>query len=115
MSNMLYACSILYKTRLPFILAFNKTDLESHEFAVEWMRDFEEFQKALLERRKTHGEDVDGPAYMDSLMNSMSLVLDEFYKHLRVSLPLSPFSLTRCSLIDPDLFPSRSRPSEFRQ
>lgn len=24
MSNMLYACSILYKTKLPFILAFNK-------------------------------------------------------------------------------------------
>lgn len=24
MSNMLYACSILYKTRLPFVLVFNK-------------------------------------------------------------------------------------------
>jgi hypothetical protein len=83
MSNMLYACSILYKTRLPFILAFNKTDLEPHQFALDWMRDFELFQQSLLERRKTHGEDVDGPAYMDSLMNSMSLVLDEFYKHLR--------------------------------
>jgi putative protein kinase ArgK-like GTPase of G3E family len=47
------------------------------------MRDFEAFQEALLERRQTHGEE-DGPAYMDSLMNSMSLVLDEFYKHLRV-------------------------------
>ncbi|GAA5955323.1 hypothetical protein JCM3765_003281 [Sporobolomyces pararoseus] len=83
MSNMLYACSILYKTRLPFILAFNKTDLKSHDFAISWMRDFELFQQALFQRRKTHGEDVDGPAYMDSLMNSMSLVLDEFYKHLR--------------------------------
>ncbi|GAA6060378.1 hypothetical protein JCM10212_004631 [Sporobolomyces blumeae] len=82
MSNMLYACSILYKTRLPFILAFNKTDLEPHGFALEWMRDFEAFQQALLDRRQTHG-DEDGPAYMDSLMNSMSLVLDEFYKHLR--------------------------------
>ncbi|KWU45417.1 XPA-binding protein 1 [Rhodotorula sp. JG-1b] len=82
MSNMLYACSILYKTRLPFLLVFNKTDVQSHEFALEWMRDFEAFQDALLERRKTHGEE-DGPAYMDSLMNSMSLVLDEFYKHLR--------------------------------
>ena len=52
------------------------------------MRDFEAFQDALLERRKTHGEE-DGPAYMDSLMNSMSLVLDEFYKHLRVREPVS--------------------------
>ncbi|POY73875.1 hypothetical protein BMF94_3045 [Rhodotorula taiwanensis] len=82
MSNMLYACSILYKTRLPFLLVFNKTDVQPHDFALDWMRDFEAFQEALLERRQTHGEE-DGPAYMDSLMNSMSLVLDEFYKHLR--------------------------------
>ncbi|KPV78653.1 uncharacterized protein RHOBADRAFT_33384 [Rhodotorula graminis WP1] len=82
MSNMLYACSILYKTRLPFLVVFNKTDVQSHQFALEWMRDFEQFQDALLERRQTHG-DEDGPAYQDSLMNSMSLVLDEFYKHLR--------------------------------
>ncbi|KAJ2475125.1 GPN-loop GTPase 1, partial [Coemansia sp. RSA 2320] len=34
MSNMMYACSILYKTQLPFLLAFNKTDVVSHEFAV---------------------------------------------------------------------------------
>ena len=40
-----------------------------------------------MDRRKSHGEE-DGPAYMDSLMNSMSLVLDEFYKHLRVRLKL---------------------------
>ncbi|XLR01257.1 hypothetical protein S83_067455 [Arachis hypogaea] len=35
MSNMLYACSILYKTRLPLILAFNKVDVAQHEFALE--------------------------------------------------------------------------------
>ncbi|KAL8286776.1 hypothetical protein RQP46_004304 [Phenoliferia psychrophenolica] len=81
MSNMLYACSILYKTRLPFILVFNKTDVQPHEFALEWMRDFESFQNALISRRSDGGEG--GPGYMDSLMNSMSLVLDEFYKHLR--------------------------------
>jgi GTPase SAR1 family protein len=81
MSNMLYACSILYKTKLPFVLVFNKTDAQPHEFAIEWMSDFEAFQKALTERRSQL--DADGePSYMDSLMNSMSLVLDEFYKHL---------------------------------
>ncbi|KAL0077342.1 GPN-loop GTPase [Phycomyces blakesleeanus] len=74
MSNMLYACSILYKTKLPFILVFNKTDVVSHEFAVEWMTDFEKFQEAL-----SHDT-----TYMSSLMNSMSLVLDEFYSHLKV-------------------------------
>lgn len=72
----------MYKTRLPFILVFNKTDVQDHAFALEWMRDFEAFQTALVERRASASDD--GPGYMDSLMNSMSLVLDEFYKHLRV-------------------------------
>jgi len=84
MSNMLYACSILYKTRLTFILVFNKTDVQPHDFAIEWMQDFEAFQAALSahgsQREKTGESD---PSYMDSLMNSMSLVLDEFYKHLK--------------------------------
>ncbi|KAF8594704.1 hypothetical protein BDV93DRAFT_529152 [Ceratobasidium sp. AG-I] len=81
MSNMLYACSILYKTRLPFILVFNKTDVTPHEFAIEWMTDFEAFQAALASREH---RDADGePTYMSSLMNSMSLVLDEFYRHLK--------------------------------
>ncbi|KAJ9103217.1 hypothetical protein QFC21_002640 [Naganishia friedmannii] len=80
MSNMLYACSILYKTRLPFILVFNKTDAQPYDFAIEWMQDFEAFQKALA----THGRDQNGePTYMNSLMSSMCLVLDEFYSHLR--------------------------------
>lgn len=35
MSNMLYACGILYKTRLPLLLTFNKTDIAKHEFALE--------------------------------------------------------------------------------
>lgn len=82
MSNMLYACSILYKTKLPFILVFNKTDVEPHEFALEWMQDFEAFQAALASHRGTTDEDGE-PTYMNSLMNSMSLVLDEFYKHLK--------------------------------
>lgn len=74
--------SILYKTRLPFILVFNKTDVQKHDFALEWMDDFEAFQEALAskERRDADGEQT----YMSSLMNSMSLVLDEFYKGLKV-------------------------------
>lgn len=62
---------------------FNKTDVQPHDFALEWMQDFEAFQEALA----THGgtRDAEGePTYMNSLMNSMSLVLDEFYKHLKV-------------------------------
>ncbi|KAI0033605.1 XPA-binding protein 1 [Vararia minispora EC-137] len=82
MSNMLYACSILYKTKLPFIVVFNKTDVEPHGFALEWMQDFEAFQAALATHHGTTDSDGE-PTYMNSLMNSMSLVLDEFYKHLK--------------------------------
>ena len=75
--------SILYKTKLPFILVFNKTDVQSHAFAVEWMQDFEEFQSALAAHSGTRDSEGE-PTYMNSLMNSMSLVLDEFYKNLKV-------------------------------
>lgn len=91
MSNMLYACSILYKTKLPMILVFNKTDVQDAQFAKEWMTDFEAFQ-AALKREEEQGSfgGVEGAAsgvgggsgYMSSLLNSMSLVLEEFYRHL---------------------------------
>jgi GTPase SAR1 family protein len=86
MSNMLYACSILYKTKLPMILVFNKTDVQDAEFAREWMTDFEKFQEAL---REEEGQGVfggegfgGGSGYMSSLLNSMSMMLEEFYNHL---------------------------------
>lgn len=73
MSNMLYACSILYKTRLPLVLAFNKTDVAQHQFALEWMEDFESFQAAVSTDQ----------SYTSTLSQSLCLVLDEFYKNLR--------------------------------
>jgi len=73
MSNMLYACSIMYKFQLPFIVAFNKIDSASHQFAVEWMTDFEAFQKSLKHEK----------SYISGLTHSMSLVLDNFYANLR--------------------------------
>jgi GTPase SAR1 family protein len=86
MSNMLYACSILYKTKLPMILVFNKTDVQDAEFAREWMTDFEKFQDALREEEEKGvfgGEGFGGGSgYMSSLLNSMSLMLEEFYNHL---------------------------------
>ncbi|KAI9632834.1 aerobic respiration-related protein [Dioszegia hungarica] len=80
MSNMLYACSIMYKTRLPFLLVFNKIDVEPHDFALEWMTDFEAYQAALA--GAGGGEDGES-GYMNSLMGSMCLVLEEFYNNLK--------------------------------
>lgn len=86
MSNMLYACSIFYKTKLPMVLVFNKTDVQDADFAKEWMTDFEAFQAALHEEEEKGafgGEGFGGGSgYMSSLLNSMSLMLEEFYKHL---------------------------------
>ena len=96
MSNMLYACSILYKLRLPFIVVMNKVsvieilvfhhhpililfwltvqiDIVRHDYAVEWMQDFEAFELALNACE----------TYNANLARSLSLTLDEFYKDLK--------------------------------
>ncbi len=72
MSNMLYACSILYKTRLPFVLCFNKCDAASAALPLEWMKDYDSLHAALAS---------DG-AFMSNLTRSMSLVLQSFYETL---------------------------------
>nr|CAD2178868.1 unnamed protein product [Meloidogyne enterolobii] len=73
MSNMLYACSILYRTKLPFFLVLNKSDVVNPEFAVEWMGDFEKFSDSL---------DDSESCYANDLTRSLSLVSDSFYQNL---------------------------------
>ena len=43
-SNMLYALSIMYKMKLPLILAFNKKDVVREDQCLEWINDFEALQ-----------------------------------------------------------------------
>jgi GTPase SAR1 family protein len=73
MSNMLYACSILYKTKLPLIIVLNKTDLQSEQYIIDWMTDFENYLEALNEEQ----------GYITQLNRSMAFALDTFYSNLK--------------------------------
>jgi len=68
-SNMLQACSILYRTGLPLLLVFNKADADGGGGAVGWLEDWEGLAAAL------EGEG----SYAATLSRSLSLALDEFY------------------------------------
>ena len=72
MSNMLYYLSILYKSKIPLQICFNKIDILDHSFALKWMTDYEAVEQSLSK--------VDN--YLSSLSRSLSLVLDEFYKNV---------------------------------
>lgn len=74
MSNMLQACSILYKMNLPIVIAFNKCDVCDASFAKQWMGDFETFLAAMDEREKS--------CSASDLSRSLCFVLDEFYNGL---------------------------------
>ena len=72
MSNMMYALSILYKTKTPLLVVFNKIDILDHSFAATWMTDYQAFDDALAKQDN----------YLSTLSRSMSLVLDEFYQQV---------------------------------
>ena len=71
------------------VLVFNKTDVKDASFAKEWMTDYDAFQAALSGDEAANafggveGEGM-GSGYMSSLLNSMSMMLEEFYSHLSV-------------------------------
>eukprot|EP00177_Eucheuma_denticulatum_P006205 GFKZ01011318.1.p1 GENE.GFKZ01011318.1~~GFKZ01011318.1.p1 ORF type:complete len:401 (+),score=91.21 GFKZ01011318.1:227-1429(+) len=79
-SNMLYACSVMYKTNLPMVIVFNKIDVESCKFAQAWMEDFDAFDAALKEDN-----------FVGTLARSMAMALEEFYKNMR-SVGVSAFT-----------------------
>ena len=63
----------LYLTHVLSSQVFNKVDVTRHDFALEWMADFESYH-AALER---------DASYASTLSRSLSLVLDEFYTNMR--------------------------------
>lgn len=71
-SNMLYACSIMYKTRLPMVIVFNKTDVVSCKLVQAWMEDYDTFDAMLKEEN-----------FIGTLARSMAEALEEFYKTMR--------------------------------
>lgn len=70
---MLFCVSIIFKTKLPIYVIFNKEDTADSEKIIEWMKDYDKFVEALKE---------DEERYVSSLSKSMALSLDEFYKDL---------------------------------
>ena len=72
-SNMLYALSIMYKMKLPLLLAFNKVDIAKENKVIEWMQDYQILQEVLSKKDD----------YMSTFSSSLSLLLNEFYKTIK--------------------------------
>jgi GTPase SAR1 family protein len=72
-SNMLYALSIMYKMKLPLLIAFNKLDIAKENKVIEWLQDFESLQEALKKKDD----------YISTFSSSLSLLLAEFYKTIK--------------------------------
>jgi len=70
-SNMIYACSIMYRMQLPLVVVWNKKDLVSTEFAQRWLSDFDTFDEAM--------QQLEGD-YSSNLARSMALAMEEFYR-----------------------------------
>ena len=80
MSNMLYACSILFKSKLPLICCLNKIDIERPDLILNWISDYECYQDSM-------DEDIGSSTgrheeYMTSFNRSLALAMEEFYHNI---------------------------------
>lgn len=82
-STMLYACSILYRSGLPVVLALTKTDVASPDEIIGWMTDNDKFEEALDREHDS--------SYFDDFNRSCGSVFSEFYEALPV-VPVSGLS-----------------------
>jgi GTPase SAR1 family protein len=73
MSNVLQCLSMMYKMQVPVVMAFNKTDVVSHQFANDWMQRPEKLCSALEE----------ASTYASELSRSLVTTISEFYLKLQ--------------------------------
>ncbi|KAH0791035.1 putative XPA-interacting protein [Histomonas meleagridis] len=79
-STMLYACSILYRSGLPIVLALTKTDVKPADEIIQWMTDNDKFEEAIDNEHES--------TYFDDFNKSCGSVFSEFYQ----ALPVVPVS-----------------------
>ena len=70
---MLFCISIIFKTKLPLFVVFNKSDAADAHKTVSWLLDYDKFLEELGK---------EGEKYVTSLSRSMALSLEEFYSDL---------------------------------
>jgi GTPase SAR1 family protein len=78
-STMLYACSILYRSGRPIVLALTKTDVKPADELIGWMTDLEKFEAAV---------DKEDRGYFGDFNRSTGQIFSEFYE----AMPVVPIS-----------------------
>lgn len=75
-STMLYACSILYRSELPIVLALTKSDVSPSDQIISWMTDNDTFEEAISKERES--------SYFADFNRSTGTIFSELYKTMPV-------------------------------
>lgn len=79
-STMLYACSILYRSGLPVVLALTKTDVKPADEIISWMTDNDKFEEAISKEGDS--------SYFSDFNRSTGSIFSELYE----TIPVVPVS-----------------------